>query len=166
MRLRLSLLAGALAAGTASATAQPQQIVDQIEKTVERAVDGAPWGHETTWTLDRVDDYPAHLRPVDPGGRNASPADQTGATGGSASPTSRERRRRWIGRRVSIDAVKRTRGGSSQLANDRIDVDSIPVRRRGPHTARNGNDRVSVDYAVVVPTGVAVKPGRYQGTSR
>ena len=34
MRLRLSLLAGALAAGTATAQAQPaQQIVDRIEQT-------------------------------------------------------------------------------------------------------------------------------------
>ena len=69
------------------------------------------------------------------------------------------------GDEVSIDAVKRTRGGSSELANVRIDVDERPGRVdvRTTHTARNGNDRVSVDYMIVVPTGVAVEARSISG---
>jgi DUF4097 and DUF4098 domain-containing protein YvlB len=156
MGLRLSLLAGALAAGTATAQAQPvQQTVDRIQQTVERAVQR---------TIDRAE-------------RTVARAYQ-----GRSGPEQTERfsRRIKIGRdgrfsiinvagniiitggsgdEVSIDAVKRTRGGSGELTSVRIDVDERPGRVdvRTTHTARDGNDRVSVDYTIVVPTGVTVE---------
>ena len=169
MGLRLSLIAGALAAGAATAQAQPaQQTVDRIQQTVERAVQRA---------VERAD-------------RALSRAYQ-----GRSGPEQTERfsRRIKIGRdgrfsiinlagnivvtggsgdEVSIDAVKRTRGGSGELASVRIDVDDRPGRVdvRTTHTPRNGNDRVSVDYTIVVPTGVAVEArsvsGRPHGTKR
>jgi DUF4097 and DUF4098 domain-containing protein YvlB len=161
MRLRLSLLAGALAAGTATAQAQPaQQMVDRIEQTLERAVDRA---------LERVD------RAVSRAYQGRSGPEQT----------DRFSRRIKIGRdgrfsitniagdivvtggsgdEVSIDAVKRTRGGSGELASVRIDVDERPGRVdvRTTHP-RNGNSRVSVDYTIVVPTGVAVEARSISG---
>ena len=60
---------------------------------------------------------------------------------------------------VSIEAVKRTRGGAGQLAGVHILVDERPgrVEVKTDHTARN--DRVAVDYTVSVPmsAGVEVK---------
>jgi DUF4097 and DUF4098 domain-containing protein YvlB len=163
MRLRFSLLAGALAAGTATAQAQPaQQLVDRIGQTVERAVERA---------IERTDQALAVSRAYQ--GRNGP------------EQTERFSRRIKIGRdgrlsvtniagnivvtagsgdEVSIDAVKRTRGGSGDLAGVRIDVDERPGRVdvRTTHT-RNGNDRVSVDYTIVVPPGVAVEARSISG---
>jgi putative adhesin len=63
------------------------------------------------------------------------------------------------GDEVSIEAVKRTTGDSSQLASVHIVVDERPGRVdvKTEHTARN--DRVSVDYTVTVPAtaGVTLK---------
>jgi DUF4097 and DUF4098 domain-containing protein YvlB len=60
------------------------------------------------------------------------------------------------GDEMSIEAVKRTRGDQSQLATVHIDVDerSGRVDVRTTHTARN--DRVSVDYTIVVPASASV----------
>ena len=60
------------------------------------------------------------------------------------------------GDEMSIEAVKRTRGDQSQLATVHIDVDerSGRVDVRTTHTA--GNDRVSVDYTIVVPASASV----------
>jgi len=60
------------------------------------------------------------------------------------------------GDEVSIEAVKRTRGDASQLANVHILVDDRGGRVdvRTEHTGRN--DRVSVDYTVTVPASAAV----------
>ncbi|HEX3703879.1 MAG TPA: DUF4097 family beta strand repeat-containing protein [Vicinamibacterales bacterium] len=60
------------------------------------------------------------------------------------------------GDEVSIEAVKRTRGDHSQLASVHIDVDerSGRVDVRTTHTANN--DRVSVDYTIVVPASASV----------
>jgi len=65
---------------------------------------------------------------------------------------------------VSIEAVKRTRGGAGQLASVRILVDERPgrVEVRTEHTAQN--DRVSVDYTVTVPSAAAVDARSVSGT--
>jgi DUF4097 and DUF4098 domain-containing protein YvlB len=61
------------------------------------------------------------------------------------------------GDEVSIEAVKRTRGDARQLATVQIVVDDRPGRVdvRTEHTARN--DRVQVDYTVVVPSGASIE---------
>jgi DUF4097 and DUF4098 domain-containing protein YvlB len=160
MRLRLSLLAGALAAGTATATAQPQ-IVEQIEKTVERAVERAVERTDRAVSRayqgrngpEQTDRFSRRIK-IGRDGRFSitNLAGSIVVTGGS-------------GDEVSIDAVKRTRGGSSELASVRIDVDERPGRVdvRTTHTARSGNDRVSVDYTIVAPMGVAVEARSISG---
>jgi DUF4097 and DUF4098 domain-containing protein YvlB len=57
---------------------------------------------------------------------------------------------------VSIDAVKRTRSGQGDLASVRIDVEERGGRVdvQTLHTGRN--DRVSVDYTVVMPASASV----------
>lgn len=68
------------------------------------------------------------------------------------------------GDEVSIEAVKRTRGGASQLASVHILVDERPgrVEVKTDHTARN--DRVAVDYTVTVPTSAIVDMNSVSGT--
>jgi hypothetical protein len=117
MRLRFSLLAGALAAGTATAQAQPaQQIVDRIGHTVERVVDRR---------LRRADrTVPQRTRgAADRSRRTASPG---GSRSDATGVQHRQRRGNIVvtggsGDEVSIDAVKRTRGSSAELASVRID---------------------------------------------
>lgn len=60
------------------------------------------------------------------------------------------------GEDMSIEAVKRARGDQGQLASVHIDVDerSGRVDVRTTHTAQN--DRVSVDYTIVVPASASV----------
>jgi DUF4097 and DUF4098 domain-containing protein YvlB len=60
------------------------------------------------------------------------------------------------GDEVSIDAVKRTRSGQGDLASVRIDVEERGGRVdvQTLHTGRN--DRVSVDYTVVMPASASV----------
>ena len=162
MRFRLSLLAGALAAGTATAQAQPaQQIVDRFERTVERAVELAveradravSRAYQGRSGPEQTDRFSRRIR-IGRDGRFSitNLAGNIVVTGGS-------------GDEVSIDAVKRTRGSSSELASVRIDVDERPGRVdvRTTHSARNGNDRVSVDYTIVVPAGVAVEARSVSG---
>ena len=162
MRFTLPLLAGALAATGATAQAQPaSQAIDRIEQTIERAQQRI---------LERTDRILVRAYQ----GRNGP------------EQTERFSRRIKIGRdgrfsivnlagsivvtggsgdEVSIDAVKRARGGPAELSSVRIDVDERPGRVdvRTTHTARNGNDRVSVDYTIVVPTGVAVEARSISG---
>lgn len=161
MRSRLSLLAAALAAGTATAQAQPaQQIVDRIERTVERvtrSVENAERALSRAYQgrggPEQTDRFSRRIK-IGRDGR-FSITNLSGnivVTGGS-------------GEDVSIDAVKRTRGSSGDLASVRIDVDDRPGRVdvRTTHTARGRNDRVSVDYAIVVPLGVAVEARSVSG---
>jgi len=64
------------------------------------------------------------------------------------------------GDEVSIDAVKRTRGDQSQLANVRIVVDDRAGRvdvRSEYEVGRSRNNNVSVDYTVTVPSGASVE---------
>ena len=64
------------------------------------------------------------------------------------------------GDEVSIDAVKRTRGDQSQLANVRIIVDDRAGRvdvRTEYQSGRSRNNNVSVDYTVTVPSGASVE---------
>jgi DUF4097 and DUF4098 domain-containing protein YvlB len=60
------------------------------------------------------------------------------------------------GDEVSIDAVKRTRSGQGDLASVRIEVEERGGRVdvQTLHTGRN--DRVSVDYTVVMPAAASV----------
>ena len=153
MGLRLSLLAGALAAG--ATTAQAQTTVDRIQQTVERAVQRAvatadravSRAYQGRSGPEQTDRFSRRIR-IGRDGRFSiiNLAGNIVVTGGP-------------GDEVSIDAVKRTRGGSGDLASVRIDVDDRPGRVdvRTTHTARDRNDRVSVDYTILVPTGVAVE---------
>src|SRR5262249_10333572 len=72
------------------------------------------------------------------------------------------------GDEVSIDAVKRTRGDQSQLANVRIVVDDRPGRvdvRTEYETARSSrNNNVSVDFTVTVPNGASVEVKSVSGS--
>jgi len=65
------------------------------------------------------------------------------------------------GDEVSIEAVKRTRGDQSQLANVRIVVDDRPgrvdVRTEYDSSRFTRNNSVSVDYTVTVPSGASVE---------
>src|SRR4026208_1750289 len=115
MRLRLSLLAGALAAGTATATAQPQ-IGEPIEKNGERAVERAVEGVDRAVSRayqgrngpEQTDRFSRRIKIGRDGRlRVTNLAGNIVVTGGS-------------GDEVSIDAVKRTRGGSGELASVRI----------------------------------------------
>jgi DUF4097 and DUF4098 domain-containing protein YvlB len=67
------------------------------------------------------------------------------------------------GDEVSIEAVKRTRGDGGQLASVHILVDERPGRVdvKTEHTGRN--DRVSVDYTVIVPASASVDANSVSG---
>jgi len=162
MGLRLLLLAGTLAAGAATAQAQPaQQTVDRIQQTVERAMQRAAERADRAWSRayqgrrgpEQTERFSRRIR-IGRDGRFSiiNLAGNIVVSGGS-------------GDEVTIDAVKRTRGGSGELAGVRIDVDERPGRVdvRTTHTGRNGNDRVSVDYTIVVPAGVAVESRSVSG---
>lgn len=67
------------------------------------------------------------------------------------------------GDELSIEAVKRTRGPQSELANVRIIVDEragrVDIRTEHERNYRDRDrdgDHVSVDYTLVVPSGVAI----------
>jgi DUF4097 and DUF4098 domain-containing protein YvlB len=68
------------------------------------------------------------------------------------------------GDEVSIEAVKRTRGGADQLGSVRIDVQnrSGAVDITVNHLARN--DRVSVDFTLTVPANASVDLHSVSGT--
>jgi DUF4097 and DUF4098 domain-containing protein YvlB len=149
MRLGFFLLAVTLAGGVATAHAQgPDRLfTERIEQAVERAVNrGLSRAYQGRNGPEQTERFSRRVR-IGRDGRFsiANIAGHIVVTGGS-------------GDEVSIDAVKRTRGGSSELANVRIDVADRPGRVdvRTTHTSRNGNDRVSVDYTIGVPVGVAV----------
>jgi DUF4097 and DUF4098 domain-containing protein YvlB len=55
------------------------------------------------------------------------------------------------GDEVSIEAVKRTRGGQGELAGVQIDVEERAGRVDVQTSHRGRNDRVSVDFTVVLP---------------
>jgi len=68
------------------------------------------------------------------------------------------------GDEVSIEAVKRARGGADQLRDVRIDVQNRPgaVDIQVNHLARN--DRVSVDFTLTVPANASVDLHSVSGT--
>jgi hypothetical protein len=139
MRLRFSLVAVALTASAASATAQEPapSIGDRVARAVSRVYQGRR-GPE------QIERFSRRIKIARDGRFSiANIAGDILITGGS-------------GDEVSIEAVKRARGSSSSLASVRIDVDGRPerVEVRTTHTA--WNDRVAVDYTVIVPAGVSV----------
>jgi hypothetical protein len=67
------------------------------------------------------------------------------------------------GDEISIDAVKRTRGGQRGLASVHIEVDAHPGRVDVRTTHEAWNDRVAVDYTVAVPAGVSVEARSVSG---
>jgi DUF4097 and DUF4098 domain-containing protein YvlB len=145
MRPRFLLVAVVLSAGAVSATAQEpaRRVGDRVARAMARAYQGN--GPEQTERFSR------RIKIARDGRFSISNiAGDIVITGGP-------------GDEVSIDAVKRTRGSSGSLASVRIEVDGRPgrVEVRTLHTARN--DRVSVDYTVIVPTGVAVEARSVSG---
>ncbi|HMF99123.1 MAG TPA: DUF4097 family beta strand repeat-containing protein [Vicinamibacterales bacterium] len=72
------------------------------------------------------------------------------------------------GDEVSIEAVKRTRGDQSQLANVRIVVDDRPgrvdVRTEYDSGRFTRNNNVSVDFTVTVPNGASVEVKSVSGS--
>ena len=72
------------------------------------------------------------------------------------------------GDEVSIEAVKRTRGDQSQLANVRIVVDDRPgrvdVRTEYVSGRFSRNNNVSVDFTVTVPSGASVEAKSVSGS--
>jgi DUF4097 and DUF4098 domain-containing protein YvlB len=75
------------------------------------------------------------------------------------------------GDEVSIEAVKRTRGDKSELANVQIAIDDragrVDVRTEHEQNRRDRNgrsDHVSVDYTVTVPASVSVDLHSVSGT--
>ena len=146
MRLRFSLVAVALTASAASATGQEPGpgIGDRVARAVSRVYQGRS-GPE------QIERFSRRIKIARDGRFSiANIAGDILITGGS-------------GDEVSIEAVKRARGSSSSLASVRIDVDGRPGRVdvRTTHTA--WNDRVAVDYTVIVPAGVAVEARSVSG---
>jgi DUF4097 and DUF4098 domain-containing protein YvlB len=150
MRLRLSLAVAGLALSAASAGAQdaaPRTIVaGGVRRVLVRSYQGRNNGPEQT---DRVSRRIKMGRDGRVSVQNI--AGSITVTGGS-------------GDEVSIEAMKRTRGDSSQLASVHVDVDerSGRVDVRTTHTARN--DRVSVDYTITVPSSAGVELRSISGT--
>ncbi|HJZ71341.1 MAG TPA: DUF4097 family beta strand repeat-containing protein [Vicinamibacterales bacterium] len=72
------------------------------------------------------------------------------------------------GDEVSIEAVKRTRGDRSQLANVRIVVDDRPgrvdVRAEYDSNRFTRNNNVSVDFTITVPNGASVEVKSVSGS--
>jgi len=147
MRLTPVLLLAALAAGAVPALAQdaaPRHIgVHQVAHAARSAAyQGRDRGPEQT------DRFSRKLKLGRDGRVSISNiSGEIVVTGGS-------------GDEVSIDAVKRTRGDQSQLANVRITVDDRAGRvdvRTEYEMGRSRNNNVSVDYTVTVPSGAAVE---------
>jgi DUF4097 and DUF4098 domain-containing protein YvlB len=146
MRLRFSLVAVALTASVASAPAQESapRIGDRVARAVSRVYQGRS-GPE------QIERFSRRIKIARDGRFSISNiAGDVLITGGS-------------GDEVSIEAVKRARGSSSSLASVRIDVDARPGRIdvRTTHTA--SNDRVAVDYTIMVPAGVSVEARSVSG---
>jgi DUF4097 and DUF4098 domain-containing protein YvlB len=147
MRLTPLMLLAALAAGAVPALAQdaPQRIV-VVQQIVRAARTAAYQGRDRG--PEQTDRFSRKLK-LGRDGR-VSIANISGdivVTGGS-------------GDEVSIDAVKRTRGDQSQLANVRIIVDDRAGRvdvRTEYDMSRSRNNNVSVDYTVTVPSGASVE---------
>jgi DUF4097 and DUF4098 domain-containing protein YvlB len=146
MRLRFSLVAVALTASAASATGQEPGpgIGDSVARAVSRVYQGRS-GPE------QIERFSRRIKIARDGRFSISNiAGDILITGAS-------------GDEVAIEAVKRARGSSRSLASVRIDVDGRPGRVdvRTTHTA--WNDRVAVDYTVMVPAGVAVEARSVSG---
>src|SRR3984893_16231761 len=145
MRLRLSLVVAALTASAASAMAQEpaSRIGDRGARAGSR--------YQGRGGPEQIERFSRRIKIARDGRFSISNiAGDILITGGS-------------GDEVSIEAVKRARGRSSSLASVRIDVDGRPGRVdvRTTHTA--WNDRVAVDYTVIVPIGVSVEARSVSG---
>ena len=150
MRVTAWFLTAGLAASTAAAQPPEPRIVHRevvrevLRSTGGRAYQGRDRGPEQTEHFTRKVKIGRDGR-VSVG--NIS-GDITVTTGG--------------GDEVSIDAVKRTRGDQRELAEVRIAVDDrsgrVDVRTEynSDRGFRNGNNRVSVDFTVVVPPGASI----------
>jgi DUF4097 and DUF4098 domain-containing protein YvlB len=147
MRLTPVVLLAGLAAGAAPALAQdaPRRIV--VRETVRAERIGAYQGRDRG--PEQTDRFSRKVR-LGRDGR-VSIGNISGnivVTGGS-------------GDEVSIEAVKRTRGDQSQLANVRIVVEDRPgrvdVRTEYDTNRFTRNNNVSVDYTVSVPSGASVE---------
>ena len=148
MRLTPLLLLAVFAAGAVPAPAQdaPQHIVvvQQIARAARTAAyQGRDRGPEQT------DRFSRKLKLGRDGRVSVSNiSGEIVVTGGS-------------GDEISIDAVKRTRGDQSQLANVRISVDDragrVDVRTDYDMSRSTRNNNVSVDYTVTVPAGASVE---------
>ena len=146
MRLRLSFVVAGLALGTAAAAAQEpgahaaarERMAPAVSRVATHAYQGRDRGQDQTERFSRKIKLGRDGRVSV---QNIS-GDITVTAGG--------------GDEVSIEAVKHARGDQSQLASVHIDVDerSGRVDVRTTHTARN--DRVSVDFTVVVPASASV----------
>jgi DUF4097 and DUF4098 domain-containing protein YvlB len=150
MRCTLSLAAAGLALAAASAAAQsadPRIIVrDAVRRELVHSYQGRNRGPEQT------DHFSRRIK-IGRDGRVSvqNIAGDITVTGGP-------------GDEVSIEAVKRARGDQSQLESVHIDVEerSGRVDVRTTHTARN--DRVSVDYTIMVPASAGVEVKSISGT--
>jgi DUF4097 and DUF4098 domain-containing protein YvlB len=143
MRLRVSFLAGAaLAAFVTPASAQyvDTHAIREAVRSAVRSYQGRDRGPEQT------DRFSGKYR-IGRDGR-VSISNISGditVTGGS-------------GDEVSVEAIKRTRGDRSRLAEVRIDVSSgtnrVDIRTEYP---RISNTNVSVDFTVIVPDGASLE---------
>lgn len=149
MRLRLSCVVAGLALTAAASAAQepaPRIVVreriavaDAVKRVATHAYQGRNNGPEQTERFSRKIKL----------GRDGRVSVQNIA--GDITVTA------GAGAELSIEAVKRTRGDQSQLARVHIDVDERPGRVdvRTTHTARN--DRVWVEYTIVVPASASIE---------
>jgi DUF4097 and DUF4098 domain-containing protein YvlB len=159
MRLRFSAVTAALALVAASTSAQdhgPNQRVvvrDVIRTATSRLYQGRNNGPEQTERFSRTvklgKDGRVSVQNI---------AGDITVTAGS-------------GDEVSIEAVKRTRGDKSELANTRINVDEragrVDVRTEGDDNRNDRNHRgsqASVDYTLIVPASASIDLHSVSGT--
>jgi DUF4097 and DUF4098 domain-containing protein YvlB len=144
MRLRLSIIAtgAALTACAASASAQSVDTrgIRDAMKNFARSYQGRDRGPEQT------DRFSGKYKIARDGRLSlANISGDIAVTGGS-------------GDEVVVEAVKRTRGDRSRLADVRIDVSNSPTRVDiRTDYPRFGNTNASVDYTVTVPNGVSIE---------
>jgi DUF4097 and DUF4098 domain-containing protein YvlB len=144
MRLRLSFIAAgvALAAGATGASAQyvDTHAVRDAVRSFTRSYQGRDRGPEQT---DRFSGKYKIARDGRVSLSNIS--GDVAVTGGS-------------GDEVVVEAIKRTRGDRSRLADVRIEVSNsssrVDIRTEYP---RYSNTNVSVDYTISVPSGVSIE---------
>jgi len=149
MRLRLPLVIAGLAALSATAGAQSFDVrVPDNEKVKARHISVAYQGGS-----EQSEHFTSKYKLGREG--SVSVSNVSGdivVTGGS-------------GDEVSVEAIKRTRGGRGELGEVHIDVDSragrVDIRTNYPYRSDN---RVSVDYTITVPASAAVDAHSVSGS--